>query len=107
MTVLPFRDPRPTGRSVPPVPADGAWLPDARGGDRALRVSWHPEAGCVVLSTWRGDRCTGTTRLAPDDAAALSALLLPDAHDDDGDDDDADDDGRTRGRDTQTGTDPL
>ena len=29
---------------------------DARGGDRALRVSWHHEAGVVVLSLWRGER---------------------------------------------------
>ena len=48
-------------------PPRGEWLPDARDGDRALRVSWHAELGCVVLSTWRGDSCVGTVRLANDE----------------------------------------
>ena len=56
-------------------PPRGEWLPDARDGDRALRVSWHAELGCVVLSTWRGDSCVGTVRLAPSDAARLVGVL--------------------------------
>ena len=36
-----------------PLPTTGSVLVDARGGDRALRVRWHPEADLVVLSLWR------------------------------------------------------
>ena len=54
----------------------GTWLRDARAGDdRALRVSWHSEQGCVVLSTWRDGRCSATVRLAPDAAALLVGEL--------------------------------
>lgn len=58
----------------------GEWFPDARTsqgqpGDRALRVSWHLEMGCVVLSTWRDGGCVSTTRLSPDDAARLIGVL--------------------------------
>ncbi len=61
--------------AVVPLPPRGEWLPDARDGDRALRVSWHAELGCVVLSTWRGDTCVGTVRLAPSEAARLVGVL--------------------------------
>ena len=61
--------------TVVPMPAHGEWFHDARDGDRALRVSWHTEAGCVVLSTWRDGTCTGTARLVPADAARLVGLL--------------------------------
>ena len=61
--------------SVVPLPARGAWLADARDSRRALRVSWHGEQGCVVLSTWRDDTCVGTVRLTPADAAHLAAAL--------------------------------
>lgn len=61
--------------TVVALPPRGAWIPDARESGRALRVSWHPEAGCVVLSSWEHDRCTGTTRLAPEEAAQLVAVL--------------------------------
>jgi hypothetical protein len=62
------------------VAGHGAWLRDVRTGgpageDRALRVSWHPEQGCVVLSTWRDGRCSATVRLAPDEVAALVGEL--------------------------------
>ena len=33
-------------------PAAGEVFLDARGADRALRVSWHSEADIVVLSLW-------------------------------------------------------
>lgn len=46
---------------------------DERG--QALRVSWHAEAGIVVLSIWRADHCVGTVRLGPEDARRLSRLL--------------------------------
>lgn len=60
---------------VTSFPAIGAVLRgrDRRG--RALRVSAHPEAGRVVISTWDGDRCTATVRLAPDDVPALVQAL--------------------------------
>ncbi|CAA9309426.1 MAG: hypothetical protein AVDCRST_MAG07-363 [uncultured Frankineae bacterium] len=61
--------------SVVPLPPRGAWFPDARQGDRALRVSWHAEPDCVVLSTWRGEGCVGTVRLSAADAARLIAVL--------------------------------
>ena len=50
-------------------------LEDARGADRHLRVTWHPEAGQFNVSTWHGDVCTGTVRIDADHAAALIALL--------------------------------
>ena len=60
---------------VPPRAPQGEWFPDARPGDRALRVSWHLEVGCVVLSTWRDGGCVSTTRLTPDEAARLIGVL--------------------------------
>ncbi len=60
---------------VTSAPVIGAVLRgrDRRG--RALRVSAHPEVGRVVLSTWDGDRCTATVRLAADDVPALVRAL--------------------------------
>lgn len=62
---------------MPVVPAQprGEWFEDVRPGDRALRVSWHLEIGCVVLSTWRDGGCVSTTRLTPDEAARLIGVL--------------------------------
>ena len=48
---------------------------DSRGGDRALRVSWHHESGIVVLSLWRENVCAGSFRLAVDEVPDLIALL--------------------------------
>ena len=53
------------------LPARGGVFADARGGDRALRVSWHHEAGLVVLSVWRGDTCTASFRLRQSDVLTL------------------------------------
>ena len=61
--------------TVVPLPPRGEWFPDVRQGDRALRVSWHAELDCVVLSTWRGEGCVGTVRLSAADAAHLIAVL--------------------------------
>ncbi len=61
--------------TVVSLPPRGEWLADARDGSRALRVSWHTELGCVVLSSWRGDVCIGTVRLAPTEAARLVDVL--------------------------------
>jgi len=61
--------------TVVPLPPRGEWFADARDGTRALRVSWHAEKGCVVLSSWRDDACVGTVRLSGADAARLIAAL--------------------------------
>ena len=61
--------------TVVPLPPRGEWFPDARHGDRALRVSWHVELGVVVLSSWQGDGCVGTVRLTTADAARLVGVL--------------------------------
>jgi hypothetical protein len=58
-----------------PRPAAGAVLGDARGDGRALRVTWHEEAGVVVLSVWRGNLCTTTVRLAPAEVVDLVETL--------------------------------
>ena len=49
------------------VPRTGAIFLDARGGDRALRLTWHDERGLVVLSLWRENVCAATFRLAIDE----------------------------------------
>ena len=58
-----------------PLPQTGSIFLDSRGGDRALRVSWHHDAGMVVLSLWRDNVCTGSFRLAVDEVPELIALL--------------------------------
>ena len=58
-----------------PIPATGEAFLDARGDGRALRVSWHREAGVVVLSLWRDRVCAGTFRLAVDEVPSLIGLL--------------------------------
>ena len=58
-----------------PLPESGSIFLDARGGDRALRVSWHHDAGVVVLSLWRDNVCAGSFRLAVDEVPELIALL--------------------------------
>lgn len=61
-----------------PLPRTGSIYLDARGDERALRVSWHPEAadGVVVLSLWQGNVCTGTFRLPVDDVPDLINTLV-------------------------------
>ena len=64
-----------------PRPIAGAVLADARGEGRAVRVTWHGEAGIVVLSVWRDNVCTASVRLAPTEAVELIHTLaagLPD-----------------------------
>jgi hypothetical protein len=60
---------------VVPLQSRGQWFADARDGERAMRVSWHLDRGCVVLSTWRDGVCVATTRLSPDEAAHLIQVL--------------------------------
>jgi hypothetical protein len=61
--------------SVLPFPSRAHWAWDARGHDRAVRVSPHPRENVVNLSVWREDLCVGTVRLRPADVAALIAGL--------------------------------
>ncbi|MGH3345371.1 MAG: hypothetical protein ACRDO4_00185 [Nocardioides sp.] len=58
-----------------PLPETGSIHLDARGGDRALRISWHQEAGLVVLSLWRDNVCTGSFRLDVDEVPEVIAVL--------------------------------
>jgi hypothetical protein len=60
---------------VTPLPAAGEAFLDARGGGRSLRVSWHTEAGIVVLSLWSGASCTGSFRLPAEDVPQLVEAL--------------------------------
>ncbi len=58
-----------------PLPETGSIFLDARGGDRALRVSWHHEKGLVVLSLWRENVCAGSFRMDIDDVPEMIATL--------------------------------
>ncbi|HEX6248576.1 MAG TPA: hypothetical protein VFZ64_11950 [Nocardioidaceae bacterium] len=58
-----------------PLPSTGEAFLDARGGGRALRVTWHPDAGVVVLSLWRDRTCAGTFRLPAEEVPALVEVL--------------------------------
>ena len=58
-----------------PLAPTGSVFLDARGDGRALRVTWHPEAGVVVLSLWRENVCAGSFRVATEDVPVLIASL--------------------------------
>jgi hypothetical protein len=58
-----------------PLPELGSVFLDDRGGERALRVSWHSEADLVVLSVWRDNVCAASFRLSIDEVPALIELL--------------------------------
>jgi hypothetical protein len=58
-----------------PLPALGSIFLDARGDDRALRISWHSEADLVVLSLWRDNVCAASFRLSVDEVPDLIDLL--------------------------------
>jgi len=60
---------------VRPLPHEGSIFFDTRGGQRALRVSWHQEAGLVLLSLWRENVCAGTFRLAVEEVPVLIETL--------------------------------
>lgn len=62
--------------AVRPLPRTGSIFLDARGDERALRVSWHDEADLVVVSLWRDNVCTGTFRLAGADVPDLVDTLV-------------------------------
>ncbi len=58
-----------------PLPRTGSIFLDARGSDRALRVSWHHESGVVVLSLWRENVCAGSFRLSVDEVPDMVDAL--------------------------------
>ena len=61
---------------VTPLPPRGAVFGDTRDDGRGLRISWHHEIGCVVLSTWQGDRCVSTARIPTADVPRLIQVLV-------------------------------
>ncbi len=61
---------------VSPLPIRGEVVVDARGGPRALRVSWHPEHSMVVLSIWRGNTCVGTVQVDSAEVPHLVDVLV-------------------------------
>ncbi len=66
------------GRMADPtaLPVRGEVVVDARGGDRALRATWHPEHGLVVLSVWRGARCVATVQVTAEEVPHLVDVLV-------------------------------
>ena len=61
--------------AVRPLPELGSIYLDARGDDRALRLTWHDELGLVVLSLWRENVCAATFRLEIDEVPDLIDAL--------------------------------
>lgn len=63
-----------------PVPRVGDTFIDARGDERSMRVSLHPDRDIAVVSLWSGTTCRATFQLPLNDAARLADLLRsPDA----------------------------
>jgi len=60
---------------VVPIHDASIAVEDVRG-SRTLQVTWHDDAGLVVLSLWRAGVCVGTVRVDAADAAAVAALLV-------------------------------
>jgi hypothetical protein len=52
------------------------FLPDARGANRYLRVTWHKDTATVVFSHWQDDVCVSSTPVSLDDAANLIGLIV-------------------------------
>ncbi|MGY1741688.1 MULTISPECIES: hypothetical protein [unclassified Blastococcus] len=61
--------------TVVPLRSDSWTWESARGLTRAVRVSPHVDAGLLTVSFWRDDRCAGTVRLTPEEAASLVGRL--------------------------------
>jgi hypothetical protein len=51
------------------------WFDDARGIDRRLGVTTHPDLGLIVLSLWTGETCTATFQLPVTDAPRVIGTL--------------------------------
>lgn len=62
--------------SVLALTAHGHAVPDQRGGERWMRVTWHAQAGAVVLSIWREGTCVATARVDRAEVPALVSALV-------------------------------
>lgn len=62
--------------AVRPLPRAGSIFFDARGAERAMRVSWHEESDLVVVSLWRDNVCSGSFRLPADEVPDLIDTLV-------------------------------
>jgi hypothetical protein len=51
------------------------FIEDSRRDGAFLRVTWHPEGGQFVVSTWADEVCTGAVRVPAAEAAPLIGLL--------------------------------
>lgn len=51
-------------------------IPDQRGKDRFLRVTWHAETRTVTLSHWNGHICTASSRIALAESSKLIGFLV-------------------------------
>jgi hypothetical protein len=60
---------------VLPLPNPGDVFDDVRDNGRTMRVSYHAEAGVVVVSLWAGALCRASFRLASADVARLAEIL--------------------------------
>ena len=58
-----------------PLPLTGSIFFDARGEDRALRVTWHHDVDLVVVSLWRDNACKGSFRLTVEEVPELIDML--------------------------------
>jgi hypothetical protein len=61
--------------STSPLPAHGEVFVDAHREERTLRLSWHQDAGVVVLSLWRVNVCVGSFRLPAEEVPAFIEAL--------------------------------
>lgn len=52
------------------------FLPDVRGAERYLRVTWHKDTSTVVFSHWHGDVCVSSTPVSLEDASKLVGLVV-------------------------------
>jgi hypothetical protein len=63
------------------MPRKGGWHVDPKRPGHYLRVSGHPEAGIVVVSVWRGERCIATHEIptsdVPDVIGLMAKALVP------------------------------
>ena len=70
---------------APKRPTETTIFVDPRGGDRALRITWHHDvadspdalasAGMVVISLWRANLCVGSFRLEAHEVPGLVHAL--------------------------------
>jgi hypothetical protein len=51
-------------------------LPDIRGGDRYMRITWHTASSTVVFSHWTGAVCTASTPVSLPEASRAIDLLV-------------------------------